>query len=84
MKVAAVIAEYNPFHNGHEYQLRRIRELSKADAIVAVMSGNFVQRGEPAIVNKYVRTGMALEAGADLILELPVAAASMSTFDIPS
>ncbi len=81
MKVAAVIAEYNPFHNGHEYQLRRIRELSKADAIVAVMSGNFVQRGEPAIVNKYVRTGMALEAGADLILELPVAAASGSAGD---
>lgn len=71
MKIAAVIAEYNPFHNGHAYQLRLIKEQYGYDFIIVVMSGDFTQRGEPAIVDKYTRTQMALSGGADLVLELP-------------
>lgn len=81
MKTAAVIAEYNPFHRGHEYQLRRIRDDSGADFIVVLMSGDFVQRGAPAVLDKYSRTGMALAEGADLVLELPLAAAIGSARD---
>ena len=72
MKTAGVITEFNPFHSGHEYFLRTVRERSGADYIVAVMSGDFVQRGEPAIVSKYVRAEAALYGGCDLVLELPV------------
>lgn len=72
MKVTGIIAEYNPFHNGHLYQLNKAKELSGADYTVVVMSGSFVQRGAPAIFNKYLRTEAALKAGADLVLELPV------------
>lgn len=72
MKVAAVIAEYNPFHNGHLYQLHTIRKDLKADYIIVVMSGDFVQRGEPAIIDKYARCRIALECGADAVFELPV------------
>lgn len=71
MKIAAVIAEYNPFHNGHAYQLRQIKEHYGYDHIIVVMSGDFMQRGEPAIIDKYTRTKMALSGGADLVLELP-------------
>lgn len=71
MKIAGVIAEYNPFHNGHHYQLEQIREKTGADYIVIAMSGDFLQRGVPAIVDKYARTRMALSAGADLVIELP-------------
>jgi predicted nucleotidyltransferase len=81
MKTAAVIAEYNPFHKGHEYQLRRIREDSGADFIVVIMSGDFVQRGAPAVIDKYQRTRSALYGGADLVLELPAAAALGSAGD---
>lgn len=73
MKVAGIIAEYNPFHNGHLYQLEQTREITGADFVVAVMSGNFLQRGEPAMVNKWVRSRMAVINGADLVLELPFA-----------
>lgn len=73
MKICAVICEYNPFHNGHRYQLGEIRKLSGCDKILCVMSGNFTQRGEAAIQNKYVRARHAVECGADLVLELPVA-----------
>ncbi len=72
MKTAGIIAEYNPFHNGHAYQIRRVREETGADYVIVIMSGDFVQRGEPAIIDKYVRARMALEGGADLVLELPV------------
>lgn len=72
MKVTAVIAEYNPFHNGHLYQLDTIRQTLNTDIIVVIMSGDFMQRGIPAIVNKYERCRMALENGADLVFELPV------------
>ena len=72
MKTAAVIAEFNPFHSGHEYFINRARELSGAGCVIAVMSGDFVQRGGPAAFNKYVRTRAALSGGCDMVLELPV------------
>ena len=78
MNVTGIIAEYNPFHNGHAYHLRESRRLTGADYIIVVMSGNFVQRGEPAIIHKYARTEMALRSGADLVLELPVCYATGS------
>ncbi len=78
MKTAGIIAEYNPFHNGHLYQIEEVRKQTGADYIVVVMSGDFVQRGEPAIFDKYTRTRMALSAGADLVLELPVSFATAS------
>lgn len=71
MKIAAVIAEYNPFHNGHAYQLHRIKDHYGYDFVIVVMSGDFTQRGEPAIADKYARTRMALLSGADLVIELP-------------
>ncbi len=72
MSATGIICEYNPFHKGHQYHIQKARELTGADTIVAVMNGDFVQRGEPAMVDKYTRTQMALEGGADLVLELPV------------
>lgn len=72
MKIAAVIAEYNPFHNGHLYQLNTIREILSADRIIVVMSGNFTQRGIPAMIDKFDRCKMALKNGADVVFELPV------------
>lgn len=66
-----IIAEYNPFHNGHAYQIRKAKELSGATYCIVAMSGDFVQRGAPAIFNKHTRTQMALLAGADLVLEMP-------------
>lgn len=71
MKICTIICEYNPFHNGHLYQLQRARELSGADAVVCIMSGNFVQRGEQAVLDKYTRAKHAVLAGADAVLELP-------------
>jgi predicted nucleotidyltransferase len=71
MKILGIITEYNPFHNGHLYHLFKAKEITGADYVVAVMSGNFLQRGEPAIINKWARTKMALNAGVDLIIELP-------------
>lgn len=81
MKTAGIIAEYNPFHNGHRYQLEELRARTGVDYIIIVMSGDFVQRGEPAIFDKYTRTRMALNAGADLVLELPAAFATSSAED---
>lgn len=78
MKVIGVIAEYNPFHNGHAYQLDTIRKDTGADYIIVAMSGDFVQRGAPAIIDKYSRTKMALSCGADLVLELPALWATAS------
>jgi predicted nucleotidyltransferase len=70
--ITGVIAEFNPFHNGHQYFLDTARKKTGADAIVCILSGNFTQRGEPAIIDKWVRTKMALQQGADLVIELPV------------
>ena len=78
MKVAGIIAEYNPFHNGHQYQIKQIRKETGADYVVVIMSGNFLERGVPAITDKYSRTRMALQCGADLVLELPALWASAS------
>lgn len=72
MKVVGLITEYNPFHNGHQYHIEKAREITEADYVVVVMSGNFVQRGAPAIMSKHLRTQVALKSGASLILELPV------------
>lgn len=66
IKTAGIIAEYNSFHNGHQYQIEEIRRQTGADYIIAAMSGDFVQRGEPAIFDKYTRARMALCGGADL------------------
>ena len=72
MKIVGLIAEYNPFHNGHLYHIRKAKEITGADAVVVVMSGDFVQRGAPAIMPKHIRAEVALEAGVPLVLELPV------------
>ena len=72
MKVAAIIAEYNPFHKGHQYQINRIREILGSDtAIVAIMSGNYTQRGEPAVADKTIRAKAAVDCGINLVLEIP-------------
>lgn len=71
MKSCGIVAEYNPFHNGHQYQVEQARQHVKVDVVIAVMSGNFLQRGEPAIVDKWTRTQMALASGVDLVVELP-------------
>lgn len=84
MKTAGLITEYNPFHNGHLYHINQTRKLTGADYIIVVMSGNFVQRGAPAIYDKYMRTDMALKAGADLVVELPAVFAVSSAEDFAS
>lgn len=78
MNVLGLIVEYNPFHNGHLHHLKESKKLSNADYVICVMSGNYIQRGEPAIINKWSRTKMALNAGIDLVIELPTVYA-MST-----
>ena len=72
MKACGIVAEYNPLHTGHVYQMNKARQISQGDCIIVVMSGNFVQRGEPAVIDKYARTSAALKAGADIVVELPV------------
>lgn len=82
MKTVGIIAEYNPFHNGHAYHIQKAKELTGANYCVVVMSGDFVQRGAPALTDKYLRAECALINGADLVLELPVcyALSSAETF----
>lgn len=76
-----IIAEYNPFHNGHRYHMEQARKLTGADYVIAVMSGDFVQRGLPAIYDKHTRAAMALHSGADLVLEMPALFATSSAED---
>ena len=71
MSNCGIIVEYNPFHNGHKFHMEKSRELSGADGIIAVMSGSFVQRGEPALFDKFTRAKAAVAGGADLVIELP-------------
>lgn len=71
MKACGIVAEYHPFHTGHLYQLTQAKQTSQADVMVVAMSGNFVQRGEPAILDKWTRAQMAIRHGADLVLEIP-------------
>ena len=79
--VVGIIAEYNPFHNGHRYQIEQIRKSAKNAAIVAIMSGNFTQRGESAILDKFTRAELAVNGGCDLVLELPFTSAVRSAQD---
>lgn len=78
MKSCGIIVEYNPFHNGHQYHAKMAREMSGAEVVIAVMSGNFLQRGEPAIIDKWTRAREALAYGVDLVIELPFAYAVQS------
>lgn len=71
MRATGIVAEFNPLHNGHEYMMKEARRITDADAVVIAMSGNFVQRGEPAILDKWSRTECALANGADLVFEIP-------------
>lgn len=71
MKVLGIVVEYNPFHNGHIYHIEQSKAVTGSDAVVCVMSGNFIQRGEPALINKFARTHIALRNGVDLVIELP-------------
>ncbi len=77
MNITGIIAEYNPFHNGHLYQIEQVKK-NGADYVVIIMSGNFLQRGTPAILDKWTRTQTALSAGADLVIELPTVFATAS------
>ncbi|MGG4408522.1 nucleotidyltransferase [Niallia taxi] len=76
MKAVGIIVEYNPFHNGHLHHIQKAKELSNADIVIAVMSGPFLQRGEPALLSKWHRAEMALSGGVDLVIELPYAFSS--------
>lgn len=78
MKTAGIIAEYNPFHRGHEYQIQYTREKLGADYVIVAMSGDYVQRGTPALIPKHLRAEMALRCGADLVLEMPVSVSTAS------
>ena len=69
--VLGIIAEYNPFHNGHLYQIEEAKRQTGADYVVAIISGNFAQRGNTSLVNKWVKTQMALQNGVDIVIELP-------------
>lgn len=82
MKIIGIVAEYNPFHNGHLYQIHQTKAALKPDGVVAIMSGNFVQRGQPAFYNKWLRTEAAIASGVNLVLELPTyyATSSAETF----
>ncbi|MCD8365488.1 MAG: nucleotidyltransferase family protein [Clostridiales bacterium] len=78
MKTAGIIAEYNPFHNGHQFHIEETRRRTGADYIIAVISGDFVQRGAPSLLSKYDRARMALLHGADLVFALPATTALSS------
>lgn len=71
MKISGIIVEYNPLHNGHVYHIKETKKLTKCDGLIAVLSGNFTQRGIPSVIDKYIKTEMALNNDVDLVLELP-------------
>ncbi len=72
MRVLGIVTEYNPFHNGHKYHIEESKAITGCDTVVCVMSGNFIQRGEPALINKFARAEIALQSGVDLVIELPL------------
>ena len=72
MKATGIVVEYNPFHNGHKYHLEKAKKLNPENVIIAVMSGDFVQRGEPSIIDRWTKTEIALKNGVDMVVELPV------------
>ena len=78
MRITGIIVEYNPFHNGHLHHIKKARELTNCEVLVAVMSGNWVQRGEPAVIDKWERAKFASENGVDLVVELPYIYATQS------
>lgn len=78
MRVAAIVSEYNPFHKGHKYQIEETKKIHNIDYVIAVMSGHFVQRGEPALLDKWSRAKLAMAGGIDLVLELPTPLATAS------
>ena len=78
MKICGIVAEYNPFHNGHKYQIEQTKKLTNCDCVIAVMSGNFIQRGLPALFDKWTRAKMAIENGVDIVIELPACYATSS------
>ena len=80
MKIIGIIAEYNPFHDGHLYHLQEAKKRTAADGVICVLSGNFLQRGDPALVNKWARAKMALQNGIDLVFELPALYATHSAY----
>ena len=85
MKTVGLITEYNPFHNGHLYHIEKAKELTGADRVVIIMSGDYVQRGMPALLSKHHRAHMALSCGASVVIELPVCyAAGFRTRFIPA
>lgn len=79
MKACGLVVEYNPFHHGHLYHVQKAKEITNSDVIIAIMSGSFLQRGEPAIIDKFKRTKSALHNGVDVVLELPYAYAVQSS-----
>lgn len=78
MKSVGIVCEYNPLHNGHIFHINSSKQITGADVVICVMSGNFVQRGEPAIIDKYIRAKAAINSGADIVVELPVYASLSS------
>ncbi len=78
MASVGIIAEYNPFHNGHLYHLKKIKEMYKDDTVILVLSGNFTERGDVSIIDKWKKTEIALKAGIDLVIELPFPFATQS------
>ena len=78
MRISSIISEYNPFHEGHKYHMEKTKKITNSDYTIVIMSGNFTQRGTPAIIDKYARTKQALLNGANLVLELPVCFATAS------
>ena len=76
LKATGIVVEYNPFHNGHLYHAEQAKKTTGTDIVIAVMSGNFLQRGEPAFIHKWARTEMALKNGVDIVFELPYAFAT--------
>ena len=78
MKICGIVTEYNPFHNGHLYHIEQARKLSQCDVLIAVMSGNYVQRGQMAIIDKHKRASFAVQNGVDIVLELPYIYATQS------
>ncbi|MDD6467131.1 MAG: nucleotidyltransferase [Erysipelotrichaceae bacterium] len=78
MNITGIVVEYNPFHNGHRYHIQQAKTITNCDLLVAVMSGNWVQRGEPAVIDKWERAKIAVQNGVDLVLELPFLYATQS------
>ena len=84
MEAVGIIAEYNPFHNGHLHHLQQAKKNSGAEAVVCVISGNFTQRGEAALFDKWKRASLAIECGVDLVIELPFVFAVRSARNLPA